>query len=70
MAEPAVGVVVRLERRQDGLDGPVVEKESELVPFQDAGGGFDELPGCIQVNTHTPDARQPWAWLLPEIGQA
>jgi hypothetical protein len=59
VAEPAVGVLVRLERRQDGLDGPVVEKESELVPFQDAGGGFDELSCCFQVDAHAPDARRP-----------
>jgi hypothetical protein len=59
VSEPAVGVVVRLECRQDGLNGPVVEKDGKLVPFQDAGGGFDELPGCFQVNAHAPEARQP-----------
>jgi hypothetical protein len=51
--------VVRLECRQDGLNGPVVEKDGKLVPFQDAGGGFDELPGCFQVKAHAPEARQP-----------
>ncbi|MGW2661376.1 hypothetical protein ACWCW7_10465 [Nocardia tengchongensis] len=58
MAEPTVTVLIRRERGQHGLDRPVVEKDGELVAFQDTGAGFDELSSSFQVDTHAPEARR------------
>ncbi|MFI2335311.1 hypothetical protein ACH474_18110 [Nocardia rhamnosiphila] len=58
MTESAVIVLIGRERGQYGLGRSVVEKNRQLVAFQDTGTGFEEPPRGSQVDTHAPEARQ------------